>query len=617
MNFYPQLQQLPQTRSMQTQFNGYNHNISCGENEFYDMQNMTSDHFPLLSPREKRGICKQLTNPQGILDKESMFIVDGANLYNDGNLVTLASGVTISTDEDMCPKSLAKMGAYVIIMPDKIWYNAENNTSGYMYADYKNYLEDDKDNPLDLNISFADSCGNSIIARDESYYADRPPIQGDYKITKVNGKSVLQQYSSSTSMWVNVATTYLKIHCTGIGTKFEKGDGVTITLDNTTAQWQSIGDVFVNNLGDNKYSVKTVIEDKTDDTITIAGIIPSEVSFDVATNNGMPMTVEREVPDMLYITECQNRLWGCSTDGHTIYASKLGDCRNWNVFQGNSLDSWSVPVGTDGQWTGAITFLGYPTFFKEDSMTRISISGNNLHATKDTILRGVMRGSEKSLCIVNEVLYYNSVTGIVAFDGSLPVSVSDAFGGVRFSDAVGGTINNKYYVSMKDEDGKVSLYVYDTQKGFWHKEDDTQVLYFCRQKDELYFIDSVSKQLKSVRGTLPYKVEEATTEPKFEWFAETGNIGYEYADQKYISRYNIRVSAENWSFFKLLIKYDSEYGWKEIFSHSADGVRSFTIPLIPHRCDHFKWRIEGTGDVKVLSVAKITEQGSDIICNNY
>ena len=617
MNFYPQLQQLPQTRSMQTQFNGYNHNISCGENEFYDMQNMTSNHFPLLSPREKRGICKQLTNPQGILDKESMFIVDGANLYNDGNLVTLASGVTISTDEDMRPKSLAKMGAYVIIMPDKIWYNAENNTSGYMYADYKNYLEDDKDNPFDLNISFADSYGNSIIARDESYYADHSPIQGDYKITKVNGKSVLQQYSSSTSMWVNVATTYLKISCTGIGAKFEKGDGVTITLDNTTAQWQSIGDVFVNDLGNNKHSTKTVIEDKTDDTITIVGIIPSEVSFDVATNNGMPMTVEREVPDMLYITECQNRLWGCSTDGHTIYASKLGDCRNWNVFQGNSLDSWSVPVGTDGQWTGAITFLGYPTFFKEDSMTRISISGNNLHATKDTILRGVMRGSEKSLCIVNEVLYYNSVTGIVAFDGSLPVSVSDAFGGVRFSDAVGGTINNKYYVSMKDEDNKVGLYVYDTQKGFWHKEDDTQVLYFCRQKDELYFIDSVSKQLKSVRGTLPYEVEEATTEPKFKWFAETGNIGYEYADQKYISRYNIRVSAEKWSSFKLYIKYDSEFGWEEIFSHSADGIRSFTIPMIPRRCDHFKWRIEGTGDVKVLSVAKITEQGSDIICNNY
>ena len=49
------------------------------------------------------------------------------------------------------------------------------------------------------------------------------------------------------------------------------------------------------------------------------------------------------------------------------------------------------------------------------------------------------------------------MTGIVAFDGSLPVSVSDAFGGVRFSDAVGGTINNKYYVSMKDEDGNVGL----------------------------------------------------------------------------------------------------------------------------------------------------------------
>ena len=35
-------------------FLGYNHNRVILDGEFYEMQNMTSDNFPLLSPRAKR-----------------------------------------------------------------------------------------------------------------------------------------------------------------------------------------------------------------------------------------------------------------------------------------------------------------------------------------------------------------------------------------------------------------------------------------------------------------------------------------------------------------------------------------------------------------------------------
>ena len=47
---------LPTTRDMLSAFGGYNHNLKINEGEFYDMENLTSADYPVLSPREKRGV---------------------------------------------------------------------------------------------------------------------------------------------------------------------------------------------------------------------------------------------------------------------------------------------------------------------------------------------------------------------------------------------------------------------------------------------------------------------------------------------------------------------------------------------------------------------------------
>ena len=607
---YPALQNLNQSRSIHSQFNGYNHTISCGESEFYDMRNMSSEFFPLLSPRKKRAFCKQLIAPSGILDKDELYWVDNGKLYNNGNQVVLANGVTISTDADKCPKTLAKMGDIIIIMPDKVWYCVNNNTSGYIETKFTNNMADS------VRISMCDSFGNPVLAYNESYYDDNKAKNGDYCLASVNGMTVLKQWSADSNIWVNVASVYLKITCVNIGDKFDEGDGITITVDNSYANWKDVKKVFINDLGGNKFSTNTVIHKIINkDAIVIVGIIPSNVNF-----NNLRITVERKIPDMLFITECNNRLWGCSLDGHEIYASKLGDPKNWNVFQGNSLDSWAATIGTDGVFTGAVNYLGYPTFFKENSLTKVAVSGVGAHQTKDTICRGVERGSERSLTIINEVLYYKAVGGIVAYDGSLPVSVSNNFGGVRYTNAVGGTIDNKYYISMMNDDSQqYRLFVYDTQKGLWHIEDETKVLYFCKNRNELFYIDAVTKKLMSVCGTMPYTNSASGTpnsvnyvEPDFNWFAETGNIGYETNDRKYVTRFNVRLSMNEGSSVTFYIMYDSNNKWEEKFTYKSNGLKTFIVPVIPRRCDHYKWKIEGKGDAKIFSITKITEQGSDI-----
>ena len=594
---FPKFTEVTRYRDMVTTFGGYNHRLSCAEGQFYDMKNMTSQYFPALSPRKNRGIVRQMVNPQGILDKEELMWIDDRKLFVDGTEVAL-NGVTLS---DESPKTMAKMGAFVIIMPDKVWYNADSGECGYMEA------SKDIAKGTEITFTLCEADGTAITWHDAEYYKEHEPKNGDYMMSTSGGKTSLKVYSETTSIWVSVASTYMQICATGIGVPFEKGDGVKITVDNSETGWSYAGNIFVNDEEDGRISTNTTIIDKTENCITIVGILDENKTF---TNMGL--AVERKVPDMAFITECNNRLWGCSKDGHEIYCCKLGDVKNWNAFAGISTDSWAVTIGSDGKFTGAITYLGYPMFFKEDGLIKISVSGSGAHQTKETKCRGVQRGSENSLAIVNETLFYKSTTGIVAYSGSLPVSVSDDLGEVRYYDAVGSNIDDRYYISMKDKEGKYHLFVFDTKKNIWSREDNTEVLYFCKHEDDLYYIDAKDKKMKSVYGTLLYDVAEKQTEGKFPWMVESGNIGYSSPDNKYVSQINLRISLEFGTNVDFYIQYDSNGEWEHKFNMAGKGTRTFSIPVIPKRCDHFKYKIAGIGGCKIYSITKTTEQGSDV-----
>lgn len=594
---FPQFTEVTRHRDMITNFGGYNHRLSCTEGQFYEMKNMTSQYYPALSPRRNRGIVRQMNNPQGILDKEELLWIDDKKLYVNGKEVAL-DGVSLN---DESPKTMAKMGAFVIIMPDKVWYNADNGECGYMEASHT------CPEGTEIKITLCEADGTAITWHDSNYYKNNEPKNGDYMLSMSGGKATLKVYSESTSIWGSVATTYMQICATGIGANFEKGDGVKITIDNSKAKWTYASNIFVNEEEDGRLSTNTTIIDKTDNCITIVGILDENKTF-----TNMALTVERKVPEMAFITECNNRLWGCSKDGHEIYCCKLGDVKNWNCFAGISTDSWAVTIGSDGKFTGAITFLGYPMFFKEDGLIKISVSGSGAHQTKETVCRGVQSGSDRSLAIINETLFYKSSTGIMAYSGSLPVNVSDDLGEVRYYDAVASNIDDRYYISMKDKDDEYHLFVFDTKKNIWCKEDDIQVLWFCRHDDDLYFIDVKDNKMKSVYGTLLYDVAEKQTEGKFPWMVESGAIGYSSPDNKYVSQINIRISLEFGTNVDFYLQYDSSGKWEHKFNMAGVGTRTFSIPVIPKRCDHFKYKIVGKGGCKIYSITKTTEQGSDV-----
>lgn len=578
----PMLSPIGTTRELTNVFGGYNHNLRIGDGEFFDMQNLTSSDYPVISPRGKRGVYASPGAANGLIAKDALCYVDGGDLIiND---YRVAMGLSEAAEDN--PKTLISMGAYVIIMPDKKYINT---------ADLSDYgaIEATMSTTAAVTFELCKVDGESydnIIAQET---APENPENMDLWIDTSNTPHSLKQYSSNTSMWVAIATTYIKITSLGLGIPFSVGDGVTIS----GVESEALADL--NNT--------MIVWDRGDNYIVVIGILKEVTTQEAA------ITVTRRMPNMDFIIESENRLWGCryGTDVsgnvvNEIYASKLGDFKNWNCFMGISTDSYAATVGTDGQFTGAIAHLGYPLFFKEGCVHKVYGNFPANYQIQTTTCRGVQKGCSKSLAIVNEILYYKARSAVCAYDGSLPVEMSSALGDVVYSDAVAGAIGNKYYICMKDIGGAPHIFVYDTARGMWHREDSAQVSQFCACRGELYYIDAADGKIKTMLGS--GTVDNAPVK----WMAETGVLGLYSPDKKYISRLDVRMSLELDASVDFYVQYNSMGEWEHLFTMMGVSLQSFTVPIRPRRCDHLKLRIEGEGMAKIYSICKSMEQGSNV-----
>jgi hypothetical protein len=191
------------------------------------------------------------------------------------------------------------------------------------------------------------------------------------------------------------------------------------------------------------------------------------------------------------------------------------------------------------------------------------------------------------------------------------MTISAHLGDVVYSEASAGALGDLYYISMKDKMLDSSLFVYDTRKGVWCKEDSMEARFFCRHGNELYVVDAADNFIKSVGGTLLYGSAEEKMENTIQWSVESGNIGFTSPDNKFVGRINLRLSMEFGSIVDFYLQYDSSGNWEHVFNMHGKGTKTFTIPVIPHRCDHFKYKISGLGDCKIHSVTRTVEEGSD------
>ena len=520
-------------KGKQIKFGGMNHSRGAGDGELWDMRNLTSDHYPLLATRAPRLKYRTLTAPGGLFSWDGLCWVDGTSFYFRGE----EKGKVAEGE-----KTFASMGAYVIIFPDKCYYNVDTGEFGSMEAKWT---------------------GNELTFGDGLLYGEAAEANA--------------------------------IECEGVNWAdyFNTGDAVTIAGCTT-------------NPGNNMSIIIRAIDgDK---------LYFYEHSFTLGadgaayTENG-DMTITRSVPDLKYMCENENRLWGCTDT--TIYASKLGDIFNWNVYDGLDTDSYAVDTGSAGTFTGCVSYLGYPTFFKEDNIYKVYGSVPSNFEVMGSATLGLADGCGRSLAIAGETLFYLSRNGVMAYTGGIPQPMGAAFGLRRFKNAVGGSDGLKYYVSMQDEANVWGLYVYDTQRGLWHQEDESHITHFAKWAGNLYMLNDQGELW--LNGNAQDPPEDVTAETNIEWVAEFADFTEEDPNKKGVTKIQIRLELEAGATVKVWLMFDTDGEWRQVNGALGEGVkRSYYLPIIPRRGDHYRLKLTGTGGCRIYSLVREYYSGSEL-----
>lgn len=319
--------------------------------------------------------------------------------------------------------------------------------------------------------------------------------------------------------------------------------------------------------------------------------------------------IARTVPDILHVCENENRLWGITKD--TIYASCPGDIFNWNVYDGIDSDAYAVTPGSAGSLTGCISCRGYPVFMKAEHIYKTYGSIPSDFQVMGSASLGLAEGSPSSMAIAGEVLYYLGRNGIMAYSGGIPQSVGEAFGMDRFRNAAAGSDGMKYYVSMEGEDGTCWLYVYDTLKRTWHKEDQTRATHFAYWQGNLYFLNDKGEIW--ITGNIQDPPEGAQAEDDFPFMVEFSDFTDDDPNKKGVGKLQLRVELDEDAELTVNIQFDSDGIWREVRTMTGtDPKRSFLLPIVPRRCDHYRIRLEGKGGCRIYSMAREYYSGSEL-----
>lgn len=671
---YPYLNEIPTTKQTVDVFRGYNHNLRIGSGEFYDMENMTSDFYPVLSPRGARGVYEESEfSLDNIIGKSKLCYSDGQSIMVGGKAVGADPTTELPSYAEY--STFVSMGAYLIAFshlpenpgrPLNFWtyVNTEDiNESGrfgnFGYSGNIRYtLCEANGAPLEPVIAIKSSTPperedevGGLISRlclETGYVyvlCEHTPENEttQRKVYRYN-RVVYTGNSAGVYLTYEEIQPYVMIQAGKINRRRRAGESIKVL------QLTDGGCLFLN-------ALKTENTENTEDTaqiVTIGGvgeitafnsgfitvpgvIVPEEDDFYNGSTDGGASDLSYEqkfkpkfkynqidyevpgatisfeafvdIPYMDYVCERGNRLWGCrygkNSDGdfvNEIYVSARGDFEQWYRFEGDASDSYHLTVGSDGPFTGCAAFGDCTVFFKENCIHKVYGMYPEQFYSVDVEAVGVERGSHRSIVSMDGVLYYKSPHGVCAYDGSLPIEISEPLGNVSYSDAVACGFDGKYYISMKDASDKWHLFVYDIRRQMWHREDDTRMVSADVFEGNMYYSDGNTIRTVRSDGTEPIK-----------WRCETGVIGDENPERKYMSKINVKMSLDIGSVVRFYARYDSLSEPEHICTLEGDSLQTFTIPIRLRRCDHMSLIIEGEGEAKIYSITKVLEKGSDVI----
>lgn len=531
-------------------FGGLDRRDKISDISFTDMRNISADSAPAIKPREPRKTIADLTSatdmcsPEIASDELSSFtgIADNKFYYN---------GKEIPGALTYGKKSIADFNGKICIFPDKVYYD---------------YFPDPQSGVVENKLTDMEK---TMIVKNAKFYSVYDELTDSY-------------------------TSYISSSTADFSSNFSEGDSIVISdctkLCNNTVSFAERNKTVS---ADAIVSVVVTSAEETKLNVVLYNKNGKKVCF-TNTKEANDITLKVSVPDMDNICVHNNRLWGTGSNGEYIYASKLGDCTNFNTFQGLANDSWYSYVATGGVFTGICSYRTSVVAFKQNCIHHIyGDSPSNFSIPKHT-QGGCIDG--KSICEISGVLYYLTHNGFYAYSGGEPYCVSPQLN-VKHSSCAAGSDGKHYYACAVRDDGKSELLVYTPENDIWVKEDETMFTDFCTYNGKLYGITS-DKMVMFGSG-----------EENFGWCTVSKDFTFDQINHKGLSCIWLRMKLADTAVVNVSISADEGEFIPCGTISGKSGRLVHRIPVRFKKCDSFRVMIEGTGKSTIYDIEIKSDNG--------
>ncbi|MPM22557.1 hypothetical protein SDC9_69014 [bioreactor metagenome] len=635
------------TKRQTAGFLGLNLSEGASEGELRETKNLSARKFPALTTRLPREELSGYSSPSALYAWNGLVAVDGTSLKIDGETVA-----TVTPGE----KQFAVVNTKLCIFPDKVYLDLTNNKlvrlnaqissktgttstftettltmtpDGGVPATYEyDWGIGDQSFSIYVYTGAVWTNGWTLTGGREWYMSDKehPPVVGNILMlrnTTVGGTYIL---NAQTWDWGynHIRTPYGSNNSIGYyavvnSVTFGKGDyenypqaNISVTIVDAKAPDGSFTSLF--SVGD-KVNVSNRCTQKAIVSMTSNSLTFAAGTF-TAGNTSSQITVSRPIPDLDYVCESKNRLWGVCKANNIIYASALGKPTRFYDYDGTSLDSYAVAVGSEGEFTAICKYDRSVLCFKENTLHRVYGDYPAEYSATERPLFGVKEGAAGTLTNIGSVLYYLGRDGVYAFSGNTPTLISGAFGEKRFSRGYAGAAGDILYMSLKDIAGRWGLYTFDTRKGIWLKEDDTFALSFATVDGKLHFIKGHEAYTYTVDGstvaevvTVPeggdevYLCDSSASIEAVEWEAELTPFMEGTLRSKSPSKLLLRCELAAGAWIMAEISCDGE-PWRQIFTSANRTEPTLIIPIAPRRCDAYRLRLKGQRECVIRAIER-------------
>ena len=463
-------------------------------------------------------------------------------------------------------KALVVLVTKILIFPDKVAFDTADGSVSALGACWKAEGQSVEFAPCDAEGRTYTPTG---VGREEP----ESPADGQIFL-KVEDEEhpwrydgTLEVYSAASGNLDGAAAGLLPHHAAGAQEKFCQWD--TGACEGTAAkqagQWEALdGDCVVYAVTENSLCVRA---DPAGDyfygTLVQGTDAAQWTSLDGSQTRSIAaeqtVQLERRVPDLDFVTECDNRVWAAAA-GKCDLRLQAGRPHQLVFLSGHCGGQL---CGDGGQRRslyrrGHLHGLCAVLQGKHPAQAlRLQASDFQLSSLR---CRGVARNAARSLCVLNETLYYLSPGRRDGVGRQHPGQVSAALDAGRLANvkqAVGGALDGRYYLHVSREN-EVRLLVYDTERGLWHEEDVCS-FEMASTGGQLYLWDGRALWAADPsREAAGQRSEE--TEQGVEFVLTTGDLGLDSPEERYLSRLTLRLDAACRSRVTVEVSYDGGPG---------------------------------------------------------